>query len=160
MTRIGAKRALAEAGLDLPPPHPTEFRYVPLAVQGSTAYVAGQIPKTSSDDLLVEGRVGREVTLEEAYAAARLAVLQGLAWIDLQAGGLDNVERVLRMSVFVAAADEFRGISHVADAASEVLERAFGDPGRHPRSVIGVSHLPRNAPLLVELTVALRAPIT
>ncbi|MCP1337849.1 RidA family protein [Futiania mangrovi] len=154
-----AAEALAAAGLDLPEPHVTEFDYIPVAVHGTTAYVAGQIPKTGANDLLHAGRVGAEVTAEQAFASARLAALQGLAWVDARAGGLDNVERVLRMDVFVAADDGFRDISRVADAASRVLIHAFGEAGRHPRSVLGVSQLPRNAPVLLEMTLALRKPV-
>ncbi len=155
--RGGVRARLAAAGIALPEPHPTEFAYVPLAIHERTAFLAGQIPKTGSGRITVAGRVGGEVSLAEAQAAARVAAQQGLAWLDALAGGLDNVARVLRMDCFVAVAEGFQEMSRVADTASGLLETAFGAAGRHPRSVIGVSRLPRNAPLLLELTVALRS---
>ena len=155
-TRRGTVRAaLAAAGLELPQAHPTKYDYIPLSIHERTAFLAGQIPKTGAGAILHSGRVGREVTLEQARDAARLCVLQGLAWLESLAGGLDNVAKVLRIDVFVAADENFLDISDVADAASGVLAIAFDRAGRHPRSVLGVSRLPRNAPVLVELTVAL-----
>lgn len=160
MSRSRPEAALAAADLVLPAPYPTEYDYIPVATHGTTAYVAGQIPKTDTAELLASGRVGAEVTEDQALEAARRAALQGLAWIHARAGGLDNVERVLRMDFYVAAADTFADISRVADAASGVLFVAFGEAGRHPRSVLGVSRLPRNSPVLLELTVALRKAVS
>lgn len=151
------RRRLAAAGIELPAPYATDFAYIPLSIHERTAFLAGQIPKTDSGAITVAGRVGGEVSLEQAQEAARVSVQQGLAWLDAGAGGLDNVARVLRMDFFVAVEDGFEEMSRIADAASGLLHTAFGEEGRHPRSVIGVRRLPRNSPVLVELTVALHA---
>ena len=146
---------LRALGVELPAPETTIYDYIPLSVHNRVAYLAGQIPKRP-DGLVAVGKAGAEVPLDLARTAAKVCVEQALAWIDAEAGGLDNVERVLRMDCFVAAAEGFEQISDIADAASGLLIALYGEAGRHPRSVIGVSRLPRNAPVLLELTFALK----
>ncbi|CTQ62631.1 MAG: RidA family protein [Roseibium album] len=138
----------------LPPPEPTVFAYEPITVHERIAYIAGQIPKHQGK-LAYCGLVGSGVSFEEAKAAAQICAEQALAWLNRSAGGLDNIERILRLKCFVAHAEGFTQISEVADAASILLVEYFGDAGRHSRSVIGVRSLPRNAPVLVEITAAL-----
>jgi enamine deaminase RidA (YjgF/YER057c/UK114 family) len=146
---------LRELGAELPTPETTIYDYVPLKVHDRIAYLAGQIPKKSGG-LTAVGLAGGEVSLDDAKIAARTCIEQALAWIDSRAGGIENVEQVLRLDCYVAAADGFRDISDIADAASGLLVGLYGNAGRHPRSVIGVSQLPRMVPVLIELTVALR----
>lgn len=145
---------LSELGFELPAPERTIYQYVPVSVHERVAFLAGQVPKTP-DGLAFEGVVGVEVSLDEAKVAAQICVLQALAWVDASGGGVDNVKRVLRMTCYIAAAPDMEDLSAVADAASALLGDLYGDPGRHPRSVIGVSSLPRRAPVLIELTLAL-----
>lgn len=143
--------------LELPLPQNTIYEYIPVAIHERLAFVAGQIPKTADGKLLVEGICGDDVTLDQAEKACRLSVDQALAWLDREAGGIANIARILRMDVFIASTREFESLSAIADAGSRRLIAAIGEAGgRHPRSVIGVMRLPRNAPVLVELTVALR----
>ena len=149
-----ALERLRALDIELPAPETTAYDYIPLSIHNRVAYLAGQIPKRS-DGLVAVGRAGEEVSLDLAKTAARVCVEQALAWLHAGAGGLDNVERVLRMDCFVAAAGGFKQISDIADAASGLLIALYGDTGRHPRSVIGVSRLPRNVPVLLELTFAL-----
>lgn len=144
------------ANLDaLPEPETTIYNYDPVTVHGRIAYLAGQIPKQNGA-LAYCGLVGGDVPLEDAKKAARICAEQALAWVNKSAGGLANVERVLRIDCFVAHADGFLQISDIADAASNLLIEYLGDAGRHSRSVIGVKSLPRNAPVLIEVTMALR----
>lgn len=145
---------LAEAGAALPTPETTVYDYVIVKVHDRIAYLAGQIPKRDGG-LTAVGRAGAEVSLDEAKAAARVCVEQALAWVDKQAGGIENVAEILRMDCYVAAAEGFTRISDIADAASGLLVAVYGESGRHPRSVIGVSQLPRRVPVLLELTMAL-----
>ena len=142
----------------LPPPEPTVYDYDPITVHERTAYLAGQIPKRDGG-MAFTGRVGDGVSFNQAKQAARICAEQALAWLDRSAGGLDNVERILQLNCFVAHAEGFEFISDIADAASGVLIEAFGDAGRHSRSVIGVRSLPRNSPVLIDLTAALRQPV-
>ena len=105
------------------------------------------------------GLVGDGVSLADAKQAARICAEQALAWLNRSAGGLDNVERVLRLNCYVAHADGFERISDIADAASGLLMETFGEAGRHSRSVIGMRSLPRNSPVLIDVTIALRQPV-
>ena len=151
-TALDRLRAL---DIELPAPETTVYDYIPLSIHNRVAYLAGQIPKLP-DGLVAVGKAGAEVPLDLAKTAAKVCAEQALAWIHAEAGGLDNVERVLRMDCFVAAADGFEQISDIADAASGLLIDLYGESGRHPRSVIGVARLPRDAPVLLELTFALK----
>lgn len=142
----------------LPEPETTVFNYDPITVHGRTAYLAGQIPKQNGK-LAYSGVVGETVSLDEAKQAACICAEQALAWLNESAGGLSNVERILSLKCFVSHADGFSQISEIADAASDLLRDVFGESGRHSRSVIGVKSLPRNSPVLIELTAALNEPV-
>lgn len=150
--------SLADYAGTLPKPEPTVFDYDPITVHGKMAYLAGQIPKRDGG-IVYCGLAGEAVSLDQAKAAARLCTEQALAWLNHSAGGLDNVERILRLKCFVAHADGFTQISDIADVASGLLGEVFGAAGRHSRAVLGVKSLPRNSPVLIEMTVALRQPV-
>jgi enamine deaminase RidA (YjgF/YER057c/UK114 family) len=137
----------------------TSYSYEPFCRAGDVVYVAGQIPKTGPDTVLQPGLCGDELDLEAARESAALAARQAIYWIETAMTEGEALDRVLRLSVFVAVADGFAAMSDVADAASEVFIAHFGARGRHPRSVLGVRTLPRNAPVLIEVTARL-APRT
>ena len=120
-------------GLRLPEPQTTVYEYVPVAIYNDVAYVAGQIPKTERG-LLSQGTVAADLSTDDAKEAARVSVLQALAWIDAAAGGLDNVAQVLRMTCYVAATREVETMSDIADAASGLLVELYG--GSWPASAI------------------------
>ncbi len=132
--------------------HDTVYAYEPATRAGELIFLAGQIAKISATEIHAAGRCGREIDLATARDSARLAALQGLAWLDRSLAPGESVRKILRVDVFVAATEDFEHISEVADAASDVFIGAFGDAGRHARSVIGVTRLPRNAPVLLEIT--------
>ena len=150
--------AVAESVQALPDPEPTIYDYDPITVHERTAYLAGQIPKRDGA-MAYTGLVGQAVSLDEAKEAGRLCAEQALAWLNHKAGGLDNVERILQLNCFVAHADGFEQISDIADVVSGRLIGAFGDMGRHSRSVIGARSLPRNSPVLIDVIAALRHPV-
>ena len=158
MTENKAAPLAAGEASALPQPEPTVYDYDPITVHGRTAYLAGQIPKRDGG-MAFTGLVGDGVSFDEAKQAAQICAEQALAWLNHSAGGLDNVERILQLNCFVAHADGFDAISNIADVASGVLIQAFGDAGRHSRSVIGVRSLPRNSPVLIDVTAALRRPV-
>lgn len=116
-------------------------------------FLAGQIAKISATEIHASGRCGDTINLETAKDSARLAAHQGIAWLRDQLGPDERIEKILRIDVFVAVTPEFEYISEVADAASEIFIEAYGCAGRHARSVLGVTRLPRNAPVLLEITV-------
>ena len=150
------RRRLALLGLRLPEVKPPAFHYVPVVVHGGVAYVSGQVP-WHGGALGPLGKVAREVALEQAQEAARRCVLQALAWLNQTfAGGLDEVERALRVTGYVASSPGFDQQPTVIDAASEILVKVFGHAGHHARSAIGVAELPRNAPVEIEFIFAIK----
>lgn len=134
----------------------TSYAYKPFIRSDDMVFVAGQIPKTGPDTVLRPGLCGVENDLSSALEGAQLAARQAIHWIEAAMTTGEMLEQVLRLSVFVAVAKDFTQISEVADAASETFIEHFGERGAHPRSVLGLSLLPRNAPVLIEVTARLR----
>lgn len=147
---------LAELGLSLPPVAKPIAAYIPARIIGALIVTSGQLPSVAGK-LTVVGRVSMEVTPEQAKEAAALAALNALAAAADVAGGLDRIRSIVRVGVFVAAPPEFHTHSAVANGASELLEKVFGDAGKHVRAAVGCASLPMNAPVEVELTVELGA---
>ena len=143
---------LAELGLTVPAVAAPVAAYVPATVSCGHVYTSGQLP-TVSGQLVLRGKVGAEVSAEDATAAARTAMLNALSAAASVTGGLDQIGRVVKVTVFVASAPDFNGQPGVANGASELLVQVFGDAGQHVRSAVGVSVLPLDAPVEVELTV-------
>lgn len=150
-----ASQRLAELGLQLPAVATPVAAYVPAVRVGDLVYSSGQLPSVAGE-LVATGKVGAAVSAEEAADCARVAVLNALAAVSEQAGGLDEIERVVRVVIFVASAPEFTGQPAVGNGASTVLGEIFGDAGRHARSAVGVAVLPLDAPVEVELVVQVR----
>jgi enamine deaminase RidA (YjgF/YER057c/UK114 family) len=100
--------------------------------------------------------VGETVDTEAAQRAARICILQGLSCLKAAIGSLDRVERILKVTGFIASAPGFVQQPRVLDAASNLLVELFGERGRHARSAIGVFELPRSAPVEIEMVVAVR----
>lgn len=140
---------LSLLGLELPEAARPSFNYVPASLHGGLMFVSGQLPKESGE-VRIQGRVGEEVDLDQARHAARVCVLQALAVAADTLGDLDQVDRVIRVSGFVASGPDFHDQPKVVDAASDLLVEVFGDAGRHARSAIGVAELPRDAPVEIE----------
>ena len=142
---------LAELGIELPPVAAPVAAYLPAVRAGSLVYTSGQLP-TVGDALPATGRVGAEVTAEDAAGYARTCALNALAAVhDLV--GIDSIVRVVKLVGFVASAPGFGGQPAVVNGASELLGQIFGEAGRHARSSVGVAELPLNAPVEVELIV-------
>lgn len=150
---------LAALGLALPPVPAPVAAYVPAVRVADLVFTSGQLPFVDGQ-LRSTGQVGAEVDPEEAYACARTAVLNGLAAAAEAAGDLDRIARIVKVVVFVASAPGFTGQPQVANGASELLGQIFGGAGAHARSAVGVSALPLNAPVEVELVVAAGAQPT
>jgi len=145
---------LAELGLELPPVTAPMAAYVPAVRTGSLVYTSGQVP-IRDGKLAATGKVGAEVTADDATDLARTCALNALAAVhDLV--GLDSVVRVVKVLGFVASAPDFTGQPGVINGASELMRDVFGDPGAHARSAVGVAALPLDAPVEVELIVEVR----
>lgn len=141
---------LAELGLELPPVATPAGAYVPATVSGNLVFTAGQIPMVGGV-LPTVGKVGAEVSPEEAYELARICALNGLAAAESVIGSLDRVTRVVKVVGFVASAPDFTGQPGVINGASELLGEVFGEAGIHSRSAVGAAALPLGAPVEVEL---------
>ncbi|GAA4670971.1 RidA family protein [Streptomyces youssoufiensis] len=146
------ERRIAELGLTLPEVAAPLAAYVPAVRTGSYVYTAGQLPLVEGK-LSVTGKVGAEVTAEEAKQQARICALNALAAVKSQVGDLDRVVRVVKVVGFVASATDFTGQPGVLNGASELLHEVLGDTGVHARSAVGVSVLPLDAPVEVEIQV-------
>ena len=142
---------LAELGLAVPPVPAPVAVYVPAVRTGSYVYTSGQLP-LKDGQLILTGKVGGEVSAEEAYDCARQCALNAIAAVSSQVD-LDAVVRVVKATVFVASTPDFTGQPGVANGASELFGAAFGDAGTHARSAVGVPVLPLDAPVEVELIV-------
>lgn len=149
-----ASQRLAELGIILPAVAKPLAAYVPAVRTGALVYTSGQLP-LQAGDLTHIGKVGAEVTPEQAKVAARTCALNALAAIDALVG-IDAVIRIVKVVGFVASAPGFSGQPGVVNGASEVLGELFGDAGAHARSAVGVSELPLDAPVEVELIVEVR----
>jgi enamine deaminase RidA (YjgF/YER057c/UK114 family) len=147
---------LMKMGLVLPDAAQPQFNYVPVVLHGDLAYVSGQLPKQDGE-VRITGRVGDTVSLEVAQAAARICAVQALACLNQALGSIDRVTRIIRLSGFVASGFDFYQQPAVIDAASELMVEVFGEAGRHARSAIGVSALPRNSSVELEVIAAFRS---
>lgn len=141
---------LRELGLELPEPAAPAGSYTPAVVDGKHVYVSGQIV-THEGKARPSGKVDRDVDLAGAKAVAAQATLQGLAAIARVAGGLDRIERILRVNVFVASSEGFTRQHEVGNGSTELLIALFGEDGRPTRVSVGVLALPLDAPVEIDL---------
>ena len=148
---------LRDLGLELPPVPAPAGSYVPATRTGPLIFTAGQLP-LQDGEIHRTGKVGDAVTPEEAKESARLCALNALAAAAEKAGGLDNVRDVVKVTGFVASAPGFNGQPGVLNGASELLGEVFGEAGLHARSAVGVTELPLDAPVEVEIIVSLDPP--
>jgi len=145
-----AAERLAEMGLSLPPVAQPVAAYVPAVLTGNYVYTSGQLPFVDGE-LQGTGKVGQNVTVEEAAGFARTCALNALAAAASVAGGLDAITRIVKVTCFVSSASGFTGQAQVANGASEFLIDVLGDAGRHARSAVGMAVLPLDTPVEVEL---------
>ncbi|ASO17903.1 enamine deaminase RidA (YjgF/YER057c/UK114 family) [Actinoalloteichus hoggarensis] len=142
---------LAELGIELPPVAAPVAAYVPAVRSGSHVYTSGQLPMVDGA-LQASGKVGAEVSPEEAKAYARTCGLNALAAVHALVG-LDSIVRVVKVVGFVASAEGFTGQPAVINGASELFGEVFPETGGHARSAVGVAELPLGAPVEVEIVV-------
>jgi enamine deaminase RidA (YjgF/YER057c/UK114 family) len=144
---------LSELDITLPQAAAPVAAYVPTVLANGLLHVSGQLP--FRDGQVVTGRLGEDVEVEGGQAAARLCGLMLLAQVEA-AVGLDRVERVVKLGVFVNSAGGFTRQPEVANGASELMQDVFGDAGRHARAAVGVPALPRGAAVEVDAVFAIR----
>ncbi len=142
---------LAEMGIALPPVPKPVAAYVPFARYGQLCILSGQVP-VRDGKVAYTGQAGREQTLEAAQEAARLCALNAVAVGAEAAGGIDRIERVLKVVVYVASSPDFSEQHLVANGASNFIKDVFGDAGSHARVAVGVAKLPLDATVEVDIT--------
>jgi enamine deaminase RidA (YjgF/YER057c/UK114 family) len=148
---MSASARLGQLGVTLPEVVAPLASYVPAVRTGNLVYTAGQLPMQAGK-LVAVGKVGAEVSPDEGKAMARICALNALAAVDSLVG-IDAIARVVKVVGFVASAPGFNGQPSVINGASDLLADVFGDKGAHARSAVGVSELPLDAPVEVELIV-------
>ena len=151
---MNAEAKLAELGLTLPAAAAPVAAYVPVVVTGGLAYVSGQV--SFVDGVLVKGRLGGDVSLEQGIAAAQGCGLMILAQLKAALGSLDRVERVVKLGAFINSTADFTDQPKVANGASELMVAVFGEAGKHARAAVGVPSLPLGCAVEVDAIVAVR----
>lgn len=146
------EQRLSAVGLTIPAVAVPVAAYVPAVRTGSLVYTSGQLPMIDGA-LAATGKVGAEITPDEAAELAKVCALNALAAVKALVGDLDRVVRVVKVVGFVASDPAFTAQPAVVNGASNLLKEAFGDAGVHARSAVGVASLPLDAPVEVELIV-------
>lgn len=146
-----ASENLKNLGIELPDVATPVAVYIPATKVGNQVWTSGQLPFIDGA-LPAVGKVGTDVSAEQAESYARVAALNALAAIDAVVG-IDNVTRVLKIVGFVASAQDFGGQPGVVNGASQLMGEVFGEAGAHVRSAVGVAELPLNSPVEIEVVV-------
>jgi len=144
---------IEKLGIALPEPPKAGGNYVPAKTVGNVVYLAGVI--STVDDAVTTGTAGLNRTIEEGYAAARACALTQLAVLKQHLGSFDKIKQIVSLNGYVNAAPGFEDSPKVVNGASDLLIELFGESGRHVRAAIGVSALPRNALVEIQMTVEL-----
>jgi enamine deaminase RidA (YjgF/YER057c/UK114 family) len=145
---------LIELGIELPPPMPPAGTYVACVVDGDLVHVGGHGPVAG--DVMIRGKVGGDLTLEQGRDAARMTALSILATLREHLGTLDRIERIVKVFGMVNVAPGFDRMPAVIDGCSDLLVEVFGEAGRHTRSAVGLASLPFGIAVEIELIARLR----
>lgn len=145
---------LRELGIELPPPFPPAGNYLACVIDDGLVYAGGHGP--IAGELMVRGKVGGDLTLEDGQRAARMTGLSILATLNAELGSLDRIERIIKVFGMVNCAPGFNQTPTVINGCSDVLVEIFGDAGRHTRSAVGMTELPFDIAVEIELTARLR----
>ena len=150
MSKVEEK--ILELGLELPKISTPIASYIPAKKVGNLVFTSGQLPMVNGE-VKITGFLGKEESIEDANRAAQVCTLNALAAVKGVIGDLDQIKSIIRVVGYVASTPEFTKQPAVVNGASDLLLQIFGDEGKHARSAIGVSVLPLNAPVEIELTV-------
>ncbi|PAB59856.1 RidA family protein [Anaeromicrobium sediminis] len=146
------EKRLEELNIKLPPCPPPAAVYVSAVLSDDFVFVAGQTPKDGTE-LIYKGKVGRDLSVQDGYNAARVCVLRSISAIKSIIGDLDKIERIVKVTGYVNCCDDFEKHPLVINGASELLEKVFGERGKHARVAVGTNSLPGNAAVEVEIIV-------
>lgn len=144
-----------ELGYDIYGENTAGGHYAPLVRHHDELYISGMVPRMNGK-IQYPGRVGLELSLSDAQAAASISAMRGLALIVDAIGSLDKIKSLVRVNVYVKSTADFVDLSEVANGASDVFSHVLGDAGKHTRTTVGVYQLPKNAAVEVDMIAALR----
>lgn len=142
---------LNRLGFKIPPAPKPLAAYIPALKAGNFIFTSGQVP-IENGKIIYKGKVGRDITEDEARKAAELCLINCLSAVKSVVDDLDRIKRIVKLTVFVNSADDFVAQPKVANGASELLEEVFGESGKHVRSAVGVNELPLNSAVEIEMT--------
>jgi enamine deaminase RidA (YjgF/YER057c/UK114 family) len=146
---------IKQLGYNLPEAPKPVAAYIPVIRSGNLVFTAGQMPILNGE-LKFLGKLGKELSIETGQEAARLTALNCLSVIKSAVGNLDNIARIIKLTVFVNSTDDFKDQPKVANGASEFVVQVFGEAGKHVRSAVGVNSLPLGVPVETEMIVELK----
>ena len=149
---MSTEQRLQELGLELPAPPKPVANYVPAVQVGDLLFLSGVLPSRDGQ-LIMTGKLGQGITIEQGVEAARVAVLNGLSIVKQEIGSLDRVKRIVKVVGYIASAPGFTDHPQVLNGASDLLVSLFGDAGRHARVAVGAAELPRHAPVEIDMIV-------
>ncbi|MBK9306177.1 MAG: RidA family protein [Nitrospira sp.] len=149
---MSVEQRLKELKLDLPVPPKPVANYVPVVQVGDLLFLSGVLPSRDGQ-LIMTGKLGQGLSIEQGVEAARVAVLNGLSIIRSVTGSLDRVKQIVKMVGYVASGQGFTEQPQILNGASDLLIALFGEAGRHARVAVGAAELPRLAPVEIELIV-------
>jgi enamine deaminase RidA (YjgF/YER057c/UK114 family) len=152
---MSAEARAQELGLDLSHPAAPVANYVPAVTTGNLVFLSGKGPMRP-DGTMAAGKVGADISVDEAYEAARLVGIQLLAALKEHVGSLDNVSRVVKVLGMVNSAPDFGGQPKVINGCSDLMVAVFGDAGKHARSAVGMGSLPGQIPVEIEMIVEIK----
>lgn len=148
------EKKLMNLGITLPPPPPPQGNFIRTVQVGNLLFLSGHGPYDDGK-VKIRGKLGRELTVEEGYQAARNVGLNCLATIRAATGDLDRVKRVIKLLGMVNCSADFEDQPRVINGCSDLLVEVFGDPGRHARSAVGMQSLPHGIPVEIEMILEL-----
>ncbi|WDZ96427.1 RidA family protein [Herbaspirillum sp. WKF16] len=152
---MNLEQRLAELAIVLPASAAPGAQYATGVAHRGLAWISGQLPR-EGERVLVPGKLGQDVSVEQAQEGARIALIRALAALQDTVGDLTRIDRILRLNVYVNSTGEFSQQSAVADGASALIYQLFGpELGRHARTSVGVAQLPRNACVELDIVAAL-----
>ena len=146
------EKRLKELGIIIPNAPKPAGSYIPVVLSGKLAFVSGQIP-IKDGQVIYQGKVGTAQSIDDAQEAAKLCIINGLAQIESYCGTLDSLEKIIKISGFVNSTKDFTEHPKVINAASDLLMKIFGEKGRHSRIAVGVTSLPLNATVEIDMVV-------
>jgi enamine deaminase RidA (YjgF/YER057c/UK114 family) len=146
---MSPEERLKKLGIELPEAPIPLGSYIPVVKTGNLVFLSGILP-VKQGKLTKQGRVGEDLTLDEAREEARTATINALSVLKAHVGSLDKVKRCIKITGYVASAPDFTEQSKVLNAASDLLYEIFGEVGRHVRAAVGVNVLPLNSPVEIE----------